>query len=246
MATTDFFDDDLGRQREAARRLKLGDDPITTLNDMSSDDVPIRPVSDLSLTRMAKHKQDVDENVVQAAQELDRLRKRQEALEREKRELEDIRRKQEEYERGKRDIIERIAQSLMTMEKDELQAERMAELLAATRKHFKEMLGEVEQLNEAIWPEERFGEELTKALTLVEDVRMEYNKALSRIEAAGGAELRALPSGPMIGEQARVRYEEERPFTYWLKVGSAVTLPLIAVIIVLVVIFIVMRLTYVV
>jgi chromosome segregation ATPase len=246
MANTDFFDDDLGRQRDAARRIKLSDEPLTTLSDMSSDDVPVRPLSDLSLTRMAKHKQDVDENVVQAAQELERLRKRQETLEREKRDLEEIRRKQEEYERGKRDVIERLGQSLVTMEKDELQAERMAELLNATRKQFKEMLAEVEKLNEALWPEERFGEELTKALALVEDTRMEYNKSLSKIEAAGGTEVRIASSVSAMGEPPRLNYDEERPFGYWLKVGMAVSLPLIVFILLVVILFIVMRLTYVV
>ena len=246
MANTDFFDDDLGRQRDAARRIKLSDEPLTTLSDMSSDDVPVRPLSDLSLTRMAKHKQDVDENVVQAAQELERLRKRQETLEREKRELEEIRRKQEEYERGKRDVIERLGQSLITMEKDELQAERMAELLNATRKQFKEMLAEVEKLNEALWPEERFGEELTKALALVKDTRMEYNKSLSKIEAAGGTEVRIASSVSAMGEPPRLNYDEERPFGYWLKVGMAVSLPLIVFILLVVILFIVMRLTYVV
>ena len=38
MANTDFFDDDLVKQRDPARKLKLngGDQPLTTLNDMSS------------------------------------------------------------------------------------------------------------------------------------------------------------------------------------------------------------------
>ncbi len=247
MANTDFFDDDLGRQRDAARRIKLSDQPLTTLSEISSsDEVPVRPLSDLSLTRMAKHKQDVDENMVQAAQELERLRKRQEALERERRELEEIRRKQEEYERGKRDIVERLSQSLITMEKDELQAQRMAELLGSIRKHFKEMLSEVDQISEETWPEERFGEELSKALALVEDVRMEYNKALSKIEAAGGGDLRLPAAIGAAGELPMARREEDRPFRYWLKVGFAVSLPLAAVIVIVVAILIVMRLTYVV
>ena len=139
MANTDFFDDDLVKQRDAAKRIKLGpgDEPVGTLGSMpSSDEVPVRPVSDFNLTRMAKHKQDMDEQVVTAMQELERLRARQENLEKEKRELEEIRRKQEEYERGKREMVERFNQSLLTLEKDELQATRLAELLGATRARF--------------------------------------------------------------------------------------------------------------
>ena len=128
MANTDFFDDDLVKQRDSARRLKLGpsDDSIGTVGDgASSDEVPVRPVSDFNLTRMAKHKQEVDDHVATAVHELERLRKRQEDLEREKKELEELRRKQEEYERGKREMSERLSQSLVTLEKDELQAERV-------------------------------------------------------------------------------------------------------------------------
>lgn len=246
MATTDFFDDDLVRQREAARRIKLGDQPLGVMNDLSSsDEVPVRPLSDLSLTRMAKHKQNVDENSVMAAQELERLRKRQEELEREKHELEDIRRKQEEYERGKREMMEKLSQSLVTMEKDEMQAERLAELLSACRRQFKEMLAELERINEEIWPEEKFGEELNKALALIEDTRMEYSKGLSKIEAAGGAEPHILPAAALGGDEYRVRQGDERPFGYWLKVGFAVTLPLIAVIVIVAAVVILMQMTYV-
>lgn len=246
MGSTDFFDDDLGRQRDAMRRIKLGDQPIGVVSDLSSsDEVPVRPLSDLSLTRMAKHKQNVDENATMAAQELERLRKRQEEVEREKRELEDIRRKQEEYERGKREMLEKIGQSLVTMEKDEMQAERLAEILSACRKQFKEMLAELEGVNEELWHEEKFGEELNKALALIEDTRMEYSKSLSKIEAAGGAQPHVLPAALPGADEYRGRRAEEQPFSYWLKVGFAVTLPLVVVVILVAAIVIVMQMTYV-
>jgi len=247
MANTDFFDDDLVKQRESGRKLNLDSEaPLTTLNDVGSgDEVPVRPVSDFNLTRMAKHKQDVDENVVRAVEELERLRKRQEDLEREKRELEDNRNKQQEYEHGKREMLDRLNQSLVTLEKDELQAERLAELLSATRRQFKEMLGEIEAINEDVWPEENFGDELNRALAVVEDSRMEYNKALSKIEAAGGSEPRTGSVGqPVTLEESRHLREEEKPFTYWLKVGLAVTLPLIVVVLIVAAVFVFLQTSY--
>ena len=198
-----------------------------------------------NLTRMAKHKQDVDENVVHAVEELERLRKRQEDLEREKRELEDVGHKQMEYEQGKQEMLTRLNQSLVTLEKDELQAERLAELLGSTRKQFKEMLAEIKAINEEIWPEENIGDELNKSLALIEDTRMEYNKSLSKIEAAGGAEPRALGSGSMpMFEDSQVFGSEEKSFGYWLKVGAAVTLPLAIVLIVIAVVFIILQTSY--
>jgi hypothetical protein len=235
MANTDFIDDDLVKQRDAVKRFKFDPavEPMGAVGDIhSSDEVPIRPVSDFNLTRMAKHKQDVDEHVVTAMQELERLRARQENLEKEKRDLEEIRRKQEEYERGKREMVERFDQSLLTMEKDELQASRLAELMGATRKRFKALLADIQGLNEEVWPEERFRDELNKALTVIEDARMEYNKAMTRIDTLGGAgKTSGIEHPPVIFEEGRFGSETEKTFGHWLKVGFAVSLPLIVVIV---------------
>jgi DNA repair exonuclease SbcCD ATPase subunit len=234
MANTDFIDDDLVKQRAAAKRIKLDpvDEPMGTVNDIqSSNEIPIRPVSDFNLTRMAKHKQEMDEQVVTAMQELERLRARQENLEKEKRDLEEIRRKQEEYERGKREMVERFNQSLLTMEKDELQASRLSELMGATRKRFKALLADIQGLNDEVWPEEQFRDELNKALLVIEDARREYNKAITRIDTleltgkTGGVEHQ-----PVIFEEGRFGSETEKTFAHWLKVGFAVSLPLIMVI----------------
>lgn len=238
MGTTDFFDEDLGK----ARRVKFEGSPLSSVGDTSpGDEIPVRSLSDLSLTRMAKHKQEIEENVLQASQELERLRKRQEELEREKRELEEVRRKQEEYQRGKRDLIEKLGQSLVTMEKDEVQAQRMAELLSATRKRFKEMLSELQGISEEAWAEEQFGEELSKALTLVENLRMEFNKAISRVEAVGGGHAHVGALTPVTSEAVRLTVEDEKPFGYWLKVGVAISLPVVVTLVALAVIWIVLQ-----
>ena len=246
MANTDFFDDDLVKQRDSARRLKLGpsDDAIGTVGDGgASDEVPVRPVSDFNLTRMAKHKQEVDDHMATAVHELERLRKRQEDLEREKKELEDLRRKQEEYERGKREMVERFSQSLVTLEKDELQAERLSELLGATRKRFKALLGDIQSLSEESWPEAQVREELSKALVILDDARMEYNKSMSKIDAIGaGKKVVAGEHQPVIFEEGgSMVHHEDQGFSYWLKVGFAVTLPLVCVIVVLTVVFFILQ-----
>ncbi len=244
MANTDFFDDDLIKQRDDGKRIKLGpgDEPIGTLSDIgTSDEVPVRSVSDLNLTRMAKHKQEVDEQMVGAVQELERLRKRQEDLEREKKELEDLRRKQEEFERGKREMSERFTQSLVSLEKEELQAERVSELLGATRKRFKGLFGEIQAINEELWPEEQVRDELNKALTVLDDARMEYNKAMSKIDAVLGNKKAAPDHLPMVFEETKASSDEERPFVYWFKVGVAVSLPLIITLVAITALFVILH-----
>lgn len=235
MPNTDFFDDDLVKKHEATKRIKLGpgDAPAATAAPVA-DALPSRPVSDLNLTRMAKHKEEVSAQVAQAMEELERLRTRQEDLEREKQDLEDLRRKQHEYESGKRELMTHLNQSLVKLEKDELKAEKLTELLGATRLRFRSFLSEVEDLQEDQWPEDGIRSELDKALTRIEQVRIEYNKALSKIDAlAPDSGSSGSVRSPMIMEHRGVVADENRSFGYWLKVGVAVTLPLSLVLIAL-------------
>lgn len=243
MPSTDFFDDDLVRQRESAKRIKMGpgDEPVETLGDPAeSSDVPVRPVSDFNLTRMARYRKEVDDQAAVAAQELERLRKRQEQLEGEKRELEDLRRKHDEYGRGKREMLDHLKRSLAVLERREVETQRLSELLAATRARFRSLLEDLESLQEEAWPEERVRDELGRSLALIEEARVEYNKAMAKIEAVKGEAPVAAAAQPAVLFDERIGHaDEERSFGYWMKVGLAASLPLAVVLIVLALLFLV-------
>ena len=235
---TDFFDEDLVREREAALKIKLDGEGGGSPRDgfiPSSRDLPNRPVSDLTLTHLARHKQEVTDQMVDKTQELDRLRARQEELEKERRTLEEMRKKQEAFDAGRRELKDRLTTSLVRMEKDRLQAERLSQLLEETRRIFRERLDEVEALNETEWEDEHLLDELNKSLVLLDNVRSDYNKAMAKLEAvhplapAGAASTRPLafeeaPSGTVNGAQG---------FGYWLRTGLAFTLPVMVLITVL-------------
>lgn len=244
MAKTDFFDDDLIQQRNMTRRIKLGpgDEGTPPVEAPPPGEALGRTVSDLNLTRMAKHKQAVEGQVATAMQELERLKKRQEDLEQEKKDLEDLRRKQAEYERGKREMSEHFTQSLLLMEKEEVEAGRRMELLAATRKRFKALLADVEALREETWPEDQIREELSKALVILDDARQEYNRAMVKIELVmdqGGE--KAPEIKPVIFEDTHVSHDLEKTFGYWFKTGLALSLPLIVTFAILALVFIFMQ-----
>jgi len=244
MANTDFFDDDLERQREAERRGKLATGDVMKINDEghAAEGVPVRAVSDFSITRMAKHKQEMDAKVASALEELEKLRKRQEDLDRQRKDLEDLRKRQDEYERGKQEMLDRLNQSLVSLEKEEIQATRLTELLGATRQNFKVMLTELQAINEETWPEEQIRGELTKATTRVDDIRMEYNKAVAKIDAVSGRGAQAPAVHPsVVFEEHRAAPEEARGFFHWVKIGVAVTLPLILVLLAVIALVLVMR-----
>jgi hypothetical protein len=234
MPNRDFFDDDLNRVEDAERRSKLAAGDVTRVGNegAAAEGVPVKSVSDFALTRMTKHKQELDLKVSGANEELEKLRKRQGDLDRQRKDLEDLRKKQDDYTHGKREMMDRLMQSLVTIEKEEIAASRLAELLSATRKRFKAMLGDLQSIDEEGWPEEAFRDELNKSSTLVEDVRLEYNKSVAKIDAIStaapvtGGESAVHPA--VIFEEGRRHDEEpEKNFGYWLKVGLAITLPLI-------------------
>ena len=241
MPGTDFFDEDLTRQRDPARRVKVGgDEAVETLGEGTGGDAPVRPVSDFNLTRMARHRQQVDEQTAAAAQELERLRKRQEQIEHEKRELEDLRRKHEEYDRGKREILDHLRQTLASLERQEVDTGRLLELIGEARKRFKAKLAEIEVINEEGWPEDQIRAELNRNLAFIEEARMEYNKSMARIDAVRGEDKGAAPAGgPLLFEAHTAAVETEKSFGYWLKVGMAVSLPIVVTVVVLVILYLV-------
>ncbi len=242
MANRDFIDEDLIKPRDEVRRIKMGpgDEPVPPAGDAPPPDGPVRRVSDLDLPLMARHKQQVEQDTARTTEELERLRQRQEQLERAKRELEDARRKQTDYERGRQELVEHLSQSLITIERQEIKTEQLVELLSGTRKRFRELLDDVQSIRDDAWPEASVRDEIGKALVMVNDARLEYNKAMARIESALGGREGAAPAGvnPVVFEDAAPRREAPRGFGYWLGVGFAVTLPLVATLVGLAVLFV--------
>lgn len=224
MPGTDFFDDDL-QNREAKRRRAVADEPASPLG---------REVSELNLTRLARHKEDLESQVANSAQELDRLRMRQEELERERRELEDLRSKQEAYERGRRDVTERINQSLIMMENEQLRAQKLVETLQGTRDDFMGLLRGLETVDPESWPDDAVRAELAKALVIIDESRMEYNKGVTRVEALMDKE-RGKPNSAsmLLAGDSDAEPGFQTSFGFWLKAGLAFLLPLILTLLIL-------------
>lgn len=243
MSGTDFFDDDLVRQRDSAKRIKMGpgDEPVEPLAG-GSGDLGGRGVGELNLTRIARHRKEVDNQASVATQELDRLRKRQEQLEAEKRELEDLRRKHEEYGRGKREMLDHLKRSLVGLERREVETQRLGELLGSTRGHFRQLLQDIESIQDEAWPEDKVREELNKSLVIIEEARAEYNKAMAKIDATTSESPAAASNqSALLFEERDHSHDEEKPFWHWVKIGCAVTLPLGVLLLLIAIIFIIMR-----
>ncbi len=177
--------------------------------------------------RLARQKDEMAGRVASAAEEIERLRMRQEELEYAKKALQELNRKQDEYTRSKKELIGSLTRSLLLMEKDEIRANRMVELLSVARKQCKSMLGEIRAIREEHWDDAHFEEDLNRGLALLENVRMDFNKSAAKIDAenrsAGNDSRTAITP---LDDAARWSLAN-KGFCFWLKVGFALTLPVL-------------------
>lgn len=228
MPNRDFFDEDLIKPRDDGGHIRLGpggEPPPAAYN--PEGEAGTRGSGDIEMPLIARHRKQVEEEAAQRAREIERLRQLQENLEREKRDLEDLRKKQSDYVSGKQEMLQRLQQSLVALERHELRAAQLVDLLQNTRRRFKEIEGQIRGIREEEWPEDGVREELTKALALLEDARMEYNRATARIEALLGDSSKSPAASAVVFEESGGRSAPERSFLQWVGIGLAVSLPLI-------------------
>jgi hypothetical protein len=180
---------------------------------------------------------DVNRKVVEAQQKLAELKRAQEELERERAGLEELRRRQNEFQTGRDEIIRNLTRGLGLLEKAEFTARRDAEMMVKTLEDFRTALAKVQAIQDAAWTKENFQVELTRALTTIENARMEWNSARLKFAIITGDSPQsatsepASPSDPFAQNVLR-----ERSYAELCKMGLALTWPvaLVGVIIVLV------------
>lgn len=184
-------------------------------------------VAESAAERLAKQKDAIADKVAGAAEEIERLRMRQDELEYAKKALQALNRKQNDYDHGKKEILASLTRSILQMEKDEVRASRMVELLCSTREKFKVLLGEIHAVREEHWGETEFEEELDRSLALVENARMVYNKSVAKIDAESW-QRGERGAGALVPLDGAGRSSlADKGFGFWLKVGIALALPMV-------------------
>ena len=134
----------------------------------------------------APTRDDVDRRVVDAQQKLVALKRAQEELERERAGLEELRRRQNEFQTGRDEVVQNLTRGLGLLEEAEFVARRDAEQMVKTVGDFRAALAKVLAINDTTWTKETFQVELTRALTTIENARMEWNSARLKISALAG------------------------------------------------------------
>ncbi|HUK81547.1 MAG TPA: hypothetical protein VLZ12_02840 [Verrucomicrobiae bacterium] len=177
----------------------------------------------LSVVDTPPHKEEVDWKLEQAREQLLTLRRQQDELERQKADLEELRRKQEEYARGKIEMIDHLTRGLVTIEQEQIKSQRLAELCGTTHEAFHDYLEQLQALNDEEWSSTSVRAELSRALGLIENSRLEYNRARTRLDCLNPAAGQPQPTV----EPAPTESTDWSEIVRWMRLGAAASAPLI-------------------
>jgi hypothetical protein len=178
----------------------------------------------------APSREEVDTRVAEAQQKLAELKRAQEELERERATLEETRRRQVEFQTGREEMLESLTRGIGLIEEAEFTARCDAEQMGKTLAAFREALAKVQAIKEEGWTKDNFGVELTRALTILENARMEWNGArlkypvlantkVKEPSAEPTPELGPLVAGHTFGELCRLGFALTWPLAIVLAAG---------------------------
>ncbi|MGN6385930.1 MAG: hypothetical protein ACTHMT_06785 [Verrucomicrobiota bacterium] len=172
---SEFIDTDYESSRET---LGLGSlSTATAMNNSPNANPGSRPPS----------REEIEARVTDAHSKLAELKRAQEQLERERAALEEARRRRIEFQNGRGEMLNHLLRGVELLKEAEFSARRDAEQMNKTLVDMQEALGKVDALKEEEWTSENWNAELTRALTTLENARMEWNSARLKWPILDGA-----------------------------------------------------------
>lgn len=181
---------------------------------------------------------EVEARVGDMHNKLAELRRAQQELERERSELEETRRRQNEFTKGRQEMEQHLTRGIGLLEEAEFATRREAEQMAKTLLDLRESLVKVQSVHEESWTRDNLNTELTRALTAIENARMEWNGARLKFAILNGDATPPTPDAAAAPTQDPFSQNvlRERPYSELCKMGLALTWPvaLVGVIIILV------------
>jgi len=170
----------------------------------------------------APTREEVDSRVAEAHQKLAELKRAQEELERQRAGLEETRRRQIEFQTGRQEMVHNLTRGLGLLEETEFSARRDAEQMDKALVNLRDALSKIEAVHEEAWTKDNLSTELTRALTALENARMEWNAARLKFPilsspAQEGSPAAAPPPSSLLATQS---------FSELCRLGLALTWPL--------------------
>jgi len=204
---SDFVDRDLEAMQESGMPSFGADDSTATT-----------PLSQEELTSRVTEKQ----------QKLAELKREQEEIEREKNELEEARKRSNELTTGREEMVQHLTRGIGLLKEAELSSGRTAEQLAMTVSDLQGSLNKINSIVEEEWTKENGSVELTRALTIIENARLEWNSARLKWPVLD-CETALAPAGDGQSQTEERPGLEQHSFRQLSRMGLAFTWPLVVV-----------------
>jgi hypothetical protein len=207
-----------------------GEPPILAPQQMDYDpQQDLVPDSDLYADPMDDN---MDQRVHLAQERLSRLRKEADEIEREKSALEELRRKQQGFIQGRAEMLERLSRAVGLLDRESTDNRRKIEQMILMRDSFAEHMDAVHSLTPEDWSRQNLQTELSRALAIIEDAKLEYDRSMTRLQAFTHVPAPAAPvaasHGPSQPGQALFPMAMNRnTFRQWAFCGLAFTTPVL-------------------
>lgn len=175
-------------------------------------------------SQRAPTREELDSRVAETHQKLADKKRALEELERQKSALEETRRRQREFHTGREEMIHSLTRGLGLLEEAEFNARRDAEQMGKTLIDLRDALQKIEAIPHESWTAENFEVELTRALTVLENARMEWNGARLKLPVLSGvAEMAESADNP---SSAPASLLSSLSFRELCRLGLAMTWPI--------------------
>jgi len=176
----------------------------------------------------APTREEVDAELMRKQQQLAAILREKEEKERERAALEETRRRQMEFETGREETVQNLTRGLGLLEEAEFNARRDAEQMAKALTDLRDALSKIQAIHEETWTKDNFSVELTRALTALENARMEWNAARLKFAVLSPQGLASATTAPE-AKTPPTSVLAQSNFGELCRLGLALTWPLVAV-----------------
>ena len=178
----------------------------------------------------APSREELDAKAGDVQSKLAELKRAQQELERERADLEETRRRQAEFTRGRQEMEQHLTRGVGLLEEAEFTARRDAEQMSKALAGLREALQKIQGIHEESWTKDNLNAELSRALTAVENGRMEWNSARLKFPVLTGAAAAAPPeNSPAAPAQSLDHVLQQKSYAELCKLGLALTWPIVLV-----------------
>lgn len=171
----------------------------------------------------APTREELDAQLTGTQQQLAKLREAQEQLERTRAAVEEMRRRHAEFTAGRTETLQALTLGIGLLEKAEQDARRDAEQMARTLEGLRSSLEQVERLNEQAWTSDTWEQELTRALAVIKNARLEFQSASQKWPLLDGRS----PVNASASGSAEASHWPQLPLGQLWRLGLALTWPLV-------------------